>query len=89
VPAKRSEIIGRLPQMQGFTSIRVRLRLTSHIYSLSRKLNPDDVLMTAKQFFTVPEIEVTIALLDVAAAQIDALADKNIGNQIRPAAGCI
>ncbi|MGD0171549.1 MAG: hypothetical protein ABSB81_05450 [Halobacteriota archaeon] len=45
--------------------------------------------MTAKQFFTVPEIEVTIALLDVAAAQIDALADKNIGNQIRPAAGCI
>ena len=45
--------------------------------------------MTAKQFFTVAEIEAAIALLDVAAAQIDGLADKNIGNQISLAAECI
>jgi len=49
---------------------------------LSRKLNPIDVLMTAKQFFAVPEIKAALALIGVAAAQIDAPADKNIGNQL-------
>ena len=75
----------RIHFKQAFTVI----SMTSTIYSLRRKLNPGDGLMTAKQFFTVPEIEAAVALLDMAGAQIDALADKNISNQIRLAAECI
>ena len=43
----------------------------------------------AKQFFTVLEIRAAVALIDLAVAQIDALTDQNICNQVRLAAGCI
>ncbi len=37
-----------------------------HYLQLHRKLNPGGGLMTAKQFFTVLEIEAAVALLDMA-----------------------
>jgi hypothetical protein len=51
---------------QAFTSTSVHCYPTSTIYSLHRKLNPGGGLMTAKQFFTVLEIEAAVALLDMA-----------------------
>jgi hypothetical protein len=52
----------RLPKCKDSLQRAFDYGLTGIINSLGRKLNPGDVLMTAKQF-TVPEIAASVALL--------------------------
>jgi hypothetical protein len=81
VLAKRSEISGRLPQIQGFTEQEFDYDLTRYL-QLKPQAQPRRRPYDGKAIFTVPEIKAALALLGVAAAQIDAQADKNIGNQL-------